>query len=351
MRTSPSSAGPDLPERPADALELAADLEAAGRHADAIDLLNRVNRRRRNAKVERRLVELRHRAFASLERAPGLPSWPVPIEDRFEGVTGPPEVDAAELTTDLVRSAVTNHGCLVVRRLLEADHIGLLIDDIDRALEAAEAHGKNEATRESLAWWVPFKPDPPHRVGGGRQWIWDQGSVWAVDSPRALFDLVEIFNEIGLAEVIEDYFGETPAISVKKCTLRRVPADTGTNWHQDGAFMGTGIRTLNVWIALSACGDDSPSLDVVPRRLDHIVETGTDGALFDWSVGEGAVERVLGDSAVIRPRFAAGDAMLFDEMFLHRTGVSPGMTRDRYTIESWFFAPSAYPEAQIPVVF
>ena len=45
------------------------------------------------------------------------------------------------------------------------------------------------------------------------------------------------------------------------------------------------------------------------------------------------------------------DVMLFDELFLHRTGVSDGMTRDRYTIESWFFAPSSYPEAQIPIVF
>ncbi len=43
--------------------------------------------------------------------------------------------------------------------------------------------------------------------------------------------------------------------------------------------------------------------------------------------------------------------MLFDELLLHRTGVSPGMTRDRYTIESWFFAPSAYPDAQIPILF
>jgi hypothetical protein len=203
---------------------------------------------------------------------------------------------------------------------------------------------------ETGPWWVPFKPVPPYSVGGGRQWIWDQGSVWAVDSPRGLFDLTEILRGIGLIDVIAEYLGEWPALSVKKCTLRKVPADTGTNWHQDGAFLGEAIRTLNVWIALSPCGDDSPSLDVVPRRLDRIVETGTEGALFDWSVGEPVADRLLEGRPPVRPRFAAGDAMLFDELFLHRTGVSPGMARDRYTVESWFFAPSSYPHDQIPIV-
>jgi hypothetical protein len=340
-----------LPERPVEALALARQLESDGRSSDAIDLLTRVNRRRRNAKVERELVLLRHRAFATAEREPGLPEWPVPVEDRFADTVGLPEVDGAHLGADTLRSAIVNHGSLIVRGLLSPARVTELTEDIDRALAAAQAHVAGAPSSETAPWWVPFKPMEGYSVGGGRQWIWEQGSVWAVDSPRSLFDLVETFHEIGLDRVIADYLGETPALSVKKCTLRRVPATTGTNWHQDGAFLGQGIRTLNVWIALSPCGDDSPSLDVVARRMDSIAETGTEGALFDWSVGEGTVERVRGDHEIVRPHFEAGDAMLFDEMLLHRTGVSAGMTRDRYTIESWFFAPSTYPDAQIPVMF
>ena len=339
------------PERPVDALARARDMEAEGRVAEAIELLTEVNARRRNAKVERELVNLRHRAFAVAERAPGFPTWPVDTPDLFGPLETPPELPAADLTVERVRSAIVNHGCLIARDLIPRDRIEQLCADIDNSLDAAKAHIDGASTPESQRWWVPFKPTAEYSVGGGRQWIWDQGSVWAVDSPRSLFDLVDTFREIGLDGVIAGYLGETPALSVKKCTLRRVPASTGTNWHQDGAFLGRGIRTLNVWVALSPCGDDSPSLDVVPKRMDRIVETGTDGALFDWSVGEGAVDRARDDLAVVRPRFEAGDAMLFDEMFLHRTGVSPDMTRDRYTIEAWFFAPSSYPEAQIPIVF
>jgi hypothetical protein len=43
--------------------------------------------------------------------------------------------------------------------------------------------------------------------------------------------------------------------------------------------------------------------------------------------------------------------LFFDERFLHRTAVSETMTQERYAIESWFFAPSHYPDDQLPVVF
>ena len=53
----------------------------------------------------------------------------------------------------------------------------------------------------------------------------------------------------------------------------------------------------------------------------------------------------------MRPVFEAGDALLFDEMLLHRTAIEPEMTHERYTLESWFFAPSHYPHDQIPIAF
>ena len=164
-----------------------------------------------------------------------------------------------------------------------------------------------------------------------------------------LFVLLELFEDLGLRELIGSFLGERPALSANKCNLRRVPVTTSTNWHQDGAFLGADVRSLNVWVSLSHCGIDAPGLDIVPRRLDGVLETGTDGALFDWSVSPAVVEQV--GTPVLRPELAPGDALLFDHLFLHRTGVSPGMTQERYAIESWFFAPSSYPEGQIPIVF
>ncbi len=51
-----------------------------------------------------------------------------------------------------------------------------------------------------------------------------------------------------------------------------------------------------------------------------------------------------GDKEVLSPVFAPGDAVIFDQYLLHRTGVKDGLTKDRYALEAWFFAPSHFPE-------
>ena len=140
--------------------------------------------------------------------------------------------------------------------------------------------------------------------------------------------------------MIHGYLGEIPAISIQKCTMRKVEPDSGSGWHQDGAFLGE-VRALNVWISLSRCGDLAPGLDIVPKRLDEIVPTGTEGAIFDWSVaprrGRAGRRRQTG---VVRPIFEPGDVLLFDEMNLHSTAADPSMPNPRYAIESWFFGLS-----------
>ncbi|MGH8978553.1 MAG: phytanoyl-CoA dioxygenase family protein, partial [Acidimicrobiia bacterium] len=122
-------------------------------------------------------------------------------------------------------------------------------------------------------------------------------------------------------------------------------------WHQDGAFLGRGIRALNIWLSLSHCGTDAPSLDILPRRLDDIVETGTHGSYFDWAVGPELVEELARETPVVRPAFGPGDVLLFDDMLLHRTATDPSMSRARYAIETWCFAPSHYPEGHVPLVW
>jgi hypothetical protein len=124
--------------------------------------------------------------------------------------------------------------------------------------------------------------------------------------------------------------------------------------------MGRDIRSLNVWVALSECGEDAPGIDVVGRRLTEVLPTGTPGARMTWTVSPDLVREAGGD-VVVRPSFAPGDVLLFDHMNLHRTAVEPEMTRDRHAIEAWFLAPSTYgamasldpelPDSQIPIVY
>jgi hypothetical protein len=322
-----------------------------GRRLDAIDVVTAANRTHRDPRLEQRLVYLRHNAFAELPPSPGLAAWPPSPPDLFADTTGIPEVCARDLSAETLASGLIRHGCLLVRGLLAPPAVARLVNDIDEAFAALDAHSQGAPVSETTPWYSPFTPAPGYSVGGSRKWVTDGGGVWAVDSPRAMFDVLEAFGEVGLAEPLTGYLGERPALSVKKWTLRRVPTTSGTNWHQDGAFLGRDIRTVNVWLTLSHCGDSAPGLDVVARRFDELAETGTDGAMFDWSVGEPVVERVADGAPILRPVFEPGDALFFDNMFLHRTAVDDSMTRMRYAIESWFFAPSQYPHEQVPLVF
>jgi hypothetical protein len=231
-----------------------------------------------------------------------------------------------------------------------AARAALLATDIDRAFAAYDAMFAGETSPEVARWLTPFSPgDGSAYTPLQRHWGRNNAGIVLADSPAALFDVTETWAAIGIGQILADYMGEWPALSFKKCTLRRTPADAAAEWHQDGAFLGTAIRTVNIWLACSSCGIEAPSLDVVARRLPELVPMGTGSALFDWSVGIEEADRLAGED-VARPVFAPGDALLFDQMTLHRTGVGPHMTRARYALESWFFAPSTYPLAQVPLL-
>ncbi len=317
-----------------------------------IDELVSSNRERRDTETERELVAARHAAFGALATDEATePAAPAPAQDlALEQQL--PVIAPQALTAEGARAAILAYGCVHVPGLVDPDTAARLADGIDRTFEACDAALEHkEAGRDREGWYAPFKPGPGYRLGGGRKWNREGGAIWAADSPRLMFDVLDTFERVGVQKLITDYLGQRPALSMNKSVLRRVsPKTSGADWHQDGAFLGEGIRSLNVWLTLSHCGDVAPGMDVVPLRLEQIVETGTDGANFDWSVSPAVVEAVAGDAGVVRPIFEAGDALLFDHMFLHRTASDPAMSSDRYAVETWFFAPSAYPDDQVPLV-
>jgi hypothetical protein len=337
-------------------LARARELADGGSTLGAIDLLQDENRSVRARELDEALVALRLAAFEELDRTTAESAWPPEGPDLDPDLIGIPAVTPEELTKERLASGIVHHGALRVNGLASQDQVVLLRDDIDRAIEGHDAWREGAGPEAHSPWFVPFVPDGDNAARAdarfARQWVRSGGGAWLVDSPRAVFDVLQVFDDVGLRRVLTEYLGERPAFSVSKSTLRRVPLDlTGADWHQDGAFLGKGIRTINVWLALTDCGVDAPGLDVVPRRINEILETGTRGAWFDWSVGQEIVDEVSADAPVVRPTFTAGDALLFDEHNLHRTALSPSMTHERYAIESWFFAPSCYPADQVPIVY
>ena len=353
-----------MPAQTTEAMTAADKLAAEGRALEAINLLTEANRRERSTDIELRLVRLRNEAYAEVEHSPTPSPWPDSVTRPRNGHQDLPPIDSAELSAETVRDSILRYGTAFIRRLIPQEDVDRLVEGIDRAYEGCDRQAERggwarggaeddpEAEMETAPWYFRFEGGPGMLVAGmTRKFIREGGGVWTIESPRVLFDFLETLERAGLRPLIADYLGERPALSLYKSTLRRTHPLPRAEWHQDGAFLGEGIRTINLWLCLSHCGEDAPGLDLLPRRLDRVVETGEGGAILDWTAGPETVEKAAEGVPVIRPKFEPGDALLFDELFLHRTATDETMTRNRYAIETWFFAPSLYPDDQVPFVW
>jgi len=126
------------------------------------------------------------------------------------------------------------------------------------------------------------------------------------------------------------------------------PLHAPHGWHQDGAlrfdfFAHSGLpypadavlEMITCWIPLTPCGVEAPGLELVTRRAESLL-----------APAELTADRVRGCFATEefwRPAMKPGDALLFHGSVLHRTHVTPAMTKDRTSIELRFFAADNLP--------
>ncbi len=319
-------------------------LDALG---DEIKALTESNLATPSRETERRLLALRHVAGTRfVDAASGTARFADADERRLPDNGSLPEIPGSELTPGLLRAGILRDGCLLVRGLVPHDSALHLAQRIDRAFAQRERHDAGDPADEG--YYEEFNPDERFGPVVGRGWIQQGGGLLAADAPMLHFEMMELFEQARLGELVGGYLGEPALISVHKTTLRKADPSVPGAWHQDGFFMGE-VRSLNLWLSLSRCGDEAPGLDILPRRLDHYVATATDEAVLDYTISQRQVEQTAGDTPVIRPIFEPGDALLFDELFLHQTGSDPAMPKPRYAVENWFFGGSGFPSEYAPI--
>ncbi|KZX50312.1 hypothetical protein A3709_11185 [Halioglobus sp. HI00S01] len=337
-------------------LQTAAQLAAEHEFRAAIEYLARENRQAGQAVFERQMLNYAIEGFAAASH--GEISWGLEHDNRFADAQGLPEIEAANLDAQALRSGILGKGGLIVRGLMDAERVAATRTLIDQALKARKAiseggdpdHYQRQFARPEMVSGGPVQ----FGTLGGNQYT-NSGSVWAVDSPQAAFAMQEFYRSVGLPELLQAYFGEPASLSVRKWVLRCVPPNNGaeSGWHQDGQFMGEDIRTVNLWVSLTDCGEgaEAPGIDILADNNREIYPTGTHGAPFDWTVGQGVVDELAEHCAVERPHFRPGDAVFFDHYNLHRTGFGTADVNHRYAVESWFFANSLAPAKQQPLLF
>lgn len=334
-------------DKVSDVLDRASALEAEGCWEEVISLLTQRNRQKENIEIEARLVKTRRKAF--LAQSDNLPDkiWPKSVVDMFPSEKGVPEVQAEELTAAKLASAIQHHGSLIVRGLVKGEDAKQVSQAIDATLKS-RASLSDKMSGTALPWFNPLNAPSYRGLSVDRDIFGSHDIALAVDSPRTLFRHLEALHRTSCIDIVKEYFGEQVAISARKSTIRRAPPNAPTGWHQDGIFFGRNSRSLNIWTAYSPCGVDSASLDVVALPFSELVQA--DGGDFNnQSVSN---DRVLsyGTHNIVRPVFDIGDAIIFDHLTLHRTGIDERMTKSRDAIELWFFAASTYPDNQIPLL-
>ena len=306
-----------------------------------------------NPPVAGEAIAARIRAF--MEREPRGGAAPA-VAAGGPGDGSIPEVQAADFCAADLDRGIRRHGGLIVRGLFSSAFAEEFRQVIDRVMDACDYSISGGANQAGGDWFDPpavlEEVMSPGELARGRVFRRNSGSVLCAEAPAVAERLLHQYERMGLKVLIAQHLGEAPCVSVKKWVLRRAVLPVNeAGWHQDGAFMGTDIKSVNLWIPLTTCGGDTgaPGMDVVPRRLGDIVSA--EGAQFDWSVSDALIQSELSDTPVTSPVFAPGDAFFFDHLYLHRTQYRPAFERSRYAIETWFFGSESFPRNQIPLAW
>ena len=218
-----------------------------------------------------------------------------------------PSIDASRLSGTTIAAGVRTRGAIVVRGLLDESTVASL-----RPLADPEAVQVNV---------FELTPRAEHMVNA----------------------LAAIFHSTGLLHVTEQYLGDEPVVLAHRTVVRREENTRGIAWHQDAPFFG-GRRwdSLNFWIALSRCGDRCPSLSIVPDRFEEVIDETNTSLRPTEKILATARDRVQ-RGQVVQPVLDPGDALLFDELTLHRTGMQKWDVPSREVVRAWFFAASRFP--------
>ncbi|MFT4520971.1 MAG: hypothetical protein ACI9JM_003381 [Halioglobus sp.] len=267
-----------------------------------------------------------------------------------------PEIKPEEFNAGILQTALAKHGALIVRQMFSQESLAGLVHAADRVIDECEdplAEHPHPGTYfnppENLR---SIMPKGHKELGNTRTFHRDSGSSMCVEAPCVAESLLALYEAYGLKEILGEYLQEAPCLTAKKWVLRRSKLPVAeAGWHQDGAFMGTDINSINMWLPLNECGGETgaPGMDLLPQRLHEV--TSAEGAQFDWSVSDSHIDNTFKGARPIAPEFNSGDALFFDHFFLHRTQYRTDFSQIRYAVETWFFGQSRFPKNQIPLAW
>src|SRR5262245_8013554 len=185
-----------------------------GDYREAVDLLTQANRESRDTRIERALVRFRRDGGKALPH----PETPAPraalAADQPDGELF--EVHAHEMTESALRAGLARSGCLLVRELVPPARVAQLAAGIDSALGAYDTSLEDPDTPVDAGWYTPFTV-PARQPGVSeevrRRFNRRTGGLWTANSPRMLYELFELVDDVGIGALMTENLGERPLLS------------------------------------------------------------------------------------------------------------------------------------------
>jgi hypothetical protein len=276
-------------------------------------------------------------------------------------------VAAADLNVRVLREALQTDAALVVRGLLSPERcaraaalISAARAERDRFDECSSQERARSGPRSADEVFVPLAstlaPAVPLAMLQDVARLCQ--AVLVAEAPAVLDELMLVLAETRLLPLVAEHLGESPAVSVDKLLVRSaapeiprsfLPEELDPGWHQDGADWDPGTRSLNVWIAFDDCGPGTGrrSMEVFPKPVNAVVPPALG---VDPSAHVDAIRALQREIAPAALSLAAGDAVLFDHLNVHRSEGGRQYTATRRSAEFWFFAPSTFPAQVTPML-
>lgn len=306
--------------------------------------------------------------FKDQQSAPSLRAIDEPTDAPSASDFRIPEVDAADLTVDILKKSIRERGCLIARNFFDADEVSAMRSYVDHAFAINDNRDSFvhkylskqididevlEKTRADIKEKQKSNPTYTNTIKLGKtlaQPLGKNKSYLTAQTPMLTEKLFKLYEKKALKALLRSYFDSEPCVSVYKWVLRRAaPPEAPIDFHQDGAFMGDEITSINCWIPLSDCGAgcDLHGMDIVPVRFMQAFEKGT--GILNWTISPNSVIQKYSEEAIVTPTFRAGDMFFFDHLLVHRSQSIANPASRRYAIETWFFDSINFPKNQIPL--
>ena len=174
-----------------------------------------------------------------------------------------------------------------------------------------------------------------------KRWFWNNGSRF----PNCILGLIERSK---LPEITRQYFTEGSVCPYQYCVVRYQRLDLkhqSYRFHQDGSYHSRKPEDhlgLTIWIPLTDCGEDAPTLQLYPRHI-HTILPLPDGVQSPclFCEEDTVLERFRGK--LWQPVMSAGDVLVFDHFVVHRTYITRHMTRERQSADVRLFPKESVP--------